>query len=100
MSDRAPVLECWRVRVTGRVQGVGFREACIRHATVLGVSGWVRNRTDGSVEAVLQAGADRLEPMREWLQRGPPGARVQDVAVQRLEAPWAGLDGFERRPTE
>lgn len=93
-------VECWLARVTGRVQGVGYREACVRQANALGVTGWVRNRRDGSVEAMLQGEVGRLTQMRDWLQRGPPTARVDQVTVTRADAPWTRCEHFERRPSE
>jgi acylphosphatase len=102
MSDRThdPSVECWLVRVSGRVQGVGYRDACVDHADAIGVAGWVRNRADGSVEAMLQGHADRVARMRDWLRRGPPAASVRDLEVTRLEAPFPRFARFERRPTE
>jgi acylphosphatase len=94
-----PPTECWQVRVTGRVQGVGFREACVDRAQLLGLTGWVRNRIDGSVEAMLQGDADALARMREWLRRGPVLARVDRMQETRLDAPFPRFENFERRPT-
>jgi acylphosphatase len=74
------------VRVTGRVQGVGFRESCRREAQHLGVAGIVRNRGDGSVEAVFEGTAAAVDEMVEWCRRGPRSAHVRDVTVT-LEAP-------------
>jgi acylphosphatase len=91
---------CWLVRVRGRVQGVGFREACVDQATFLGVTGWVRNRFDGSVETLLQGRVEQLARMRDWLWRGPPAARVEDLALSEVEAPYPRFDRFERRRTE
>ncbi|HEX7637544.1 MAG TPA: acylphosphatase, partial [Burkholderiaceae bacterium] len=55
MTDHDPIRQAtWHAVVRGRVQGVGFREACVAEARALGVAGWVRNRPDGSVEVVLQ----------------------------------------------
>ena len=87
-------------RVRGRVQGVGYRESCVVEASALGVTGWVRNRRDGSVEAVLQGRADAVERMCAWLRRGPPMARVDDVDLAELPASTPRFDRFERRPTE
>ena len=92
-------VECWLVRVSGGVQGVGYREACIQQADLLGVTGWVRNRTDGTVEATLQGHADQLARMLDWLHRGPPAASVEHVAVTRLDAPFPHFNRFDRRPT-
>ena len=68
-----------QLRIAGRVQGVGYRDAMIREATRLGVTGWVRNRTDGSVEALIQGQASTLQALVEWARRGPPAARVECV---------------------
>ena len=86
-------------RVRGRVQGVGFRESCVDAAQALGVAGWVRNRADGSVEAMLQGTPERLAALRDWLQRGPPMARVDEVAIT-IESAAPALGRFERRATE
>lgn len=68
-----------RLRVRGQVQGVGFRDAMSREAERLGLTGWVRNRTDGGVEAVAQGSAAALEALTAWARRGPPAARVEHV---------------------
>ena len=65
-----------RVRITGRVQGVGYRGWTVRAAVILGLSGWVRNRSDGSVEAVFQGGQDQIDQMIDKLYQGPFGAVV------------------------
>ncbi len=97
MTAADPATTCL-ARVRGRVQGVGFREACVAEARRLGIAGWVRNRTDGSVEALLQGPPDALAAMRRWLAEGPPPARVHELVVE--DAPHdAALHGFERRPT-
>ncbi|HUH60012.1 MAG TPA: acylphosphatase [Candidimonas sp.] len=72
-------LETIMVRITGRVQGVGFRIATVRHAHMLGITGWVRNAPDGSVDALLQGPHDQIDRMLSWLHVGPPGARVAQV---------------------
>jgi acylphosphatase len=91
-------VECRLLRMEGRVQGVGFREACVQRACALGVTGYVRNRRDGAVEVLLQGPADAVARMQTWLHEGPPLARVDRVTVS--SAPVAVLDSFERRPTE
>lgn len=73
-------METLEVRVTGRVQGVGFRAATVRQAHLLGVTGWVRNARDGSVEALIQGEPEQVDRMLSWLHRGPPSARVAEVA--------------------
>jgi acylphosphatase len=81
-----------RVRVTGRVQGVGFRESCRREAQRLGVAGTVRNRGDGSVEAVFEGTSPAVDQMVAWCRSGPRSAHVRDVTVT-LEPP-SGDVGF------
>lgn len=71
------------VRVRGKVQGVGFRAAAVRHAHLYGVNGWVSNAADGSVELVLQGDPDQLDRMVSWLHRGPDLAVVEQVDLQR-----------------
>ena len=91
--------ECWQARIRGRVQGVGYRAACARRACELGLTGWVRNRVDGSVEAAFVGPPDRLETMRAWLHRGPPSAHVASVEVAPAALPDPPGTGFEQRPT-
>ncbi len=67
------------MRITGRVQGVGFRAAAVRQAHLLGVTGWVRNAADGSVEALIQGEPEQVDQMLSWLHRGPPSAKVAEV---------------------
>jgi acylphosphatase len=92
--------ECRLLRIEGRVQGVGYREACVQRARELGLAGYVRNRRDGSVEVMLQGPADAVARVQAWLHEGPPLARVDRVTRSTLPAPVALLDDFERRPTE
>lgn len=77
-------LETNLVLVTGQVQGVGFRFATVRRAHELGLTGWVRNQGDGSVQALLQGPVDQIDEMLSWLQYGPPRARVDHVDVERI----------------
>jgi acylphosphatase len=70
-----------RVRVTGKVQGVFFRDSCRREAKRRGVNGWVLNRADGSVEAVFEGAEDEVAAMVAWTRTGPPRATVQHVEV-------------------
>ncbi|HET9735441.1 MAG TPA: acylphosphatase [Burkholderiales bacterium] len=74
-------LQTIQLRITGRVQGVGYREALRSEAERLGVTGWVRNRSDGSVEALAQGSASALATFIAWARRGPPAARVEDVST-------------------
>lgn len=72
-------------RVAGRVQGVGFRYFVIREASARGVTGWVRNRADGSVELLAEGPRAALDELIEALRRGPPAARVTSVETNWLE---------------
>jgi acylphosphatase len=87
-----------RLKITGRVQGVGFRYATQREAARAGVRGWVRNRADGSVEVLAQGERAALDALLAWARRGPPGARVDDVRVEPAPEE-ASHAGFELRPT-
>jgi acylphosphatase len=89
--------EALRIVVTGRVQGVGFRAWTIAEARRRDLRGWVRNRRDGSVEALLIGRPEALEAMVEACRRGPSAARVADV----MEEPASDDDtaGFHDRPT-
>ncbi len=93
MSGRAVI----HVLVTGRVQGVWYRGWTVEEATRLGLDGWVRNRRDGSVEAVLAGPKDAVDAMIAACHRGPPSARVERVTAEpSAEVPSAG---FTRHPT-
>jgi acylphosphatase len=85
----------YRVLISGQVQGVSFRDACRRTAERHGVSGWVRNRSDGSVEAVFEGAAEDVERVLEWSRHGPRFAVVKDVRVQA--EPPEGITGFQIR---
>ena len=74
------------VTITGRVQGVGFRAHVRDRARELGVSGWVRNREDGSVEARVSGPAAAVEEMLDALREGPSFARVEKVNVRDVDA--------------
>jgi acylphosphatase len=83
--------------MTGRVQGVGFRYSMQREAARLGVRGWVRNRRDGSVEALVQGNEEAVAAITNWARRGPPGAQVTGLNVS--EAAPETSTSFEQRPT-
>lgn len=87
-----------RVVIRGRVQGVWYRGWTVAEATRRGVRGWVRNRRDGTVEALFAGPPDMVEAMVEACRSGPPAARVD--AVERFPADAAGVRGFDQRPTE
>lgn len=82
--------------IYGRVQGVYFRGSLQREAENRRVAGWVRNRMDGSVEAVLHGEAGAVNAVVVWAQRGPNQAQVENVVVEPIKIPYSG---FEIRPT-
>jgi acylphosphatase len=92
-------VQCRLLRVEGRVQGVGYREACVDEARALGLRGWVRNRLDGSVEVLLQGPVDAVSRLQAWLHEGPPLARVDRVTATVLPPPDPPLARFDRHPT-
>ena len=85
------------VFVSGRVQGVFFRDSTRRKALELGLAGWVRNLPDGRVEAVFEGPREAIEAAHAWCRNGPPLARVEDVEAAAGDD--EGLRGFEIRPT-
>lgn len=87
-----------RLVISGRVQGVGFREATVDAARAAGVAGWVRNRADGTVEVLVQGSPDAVDRLVAWCRRGPPLARVAGVNVATAAADTS-LERFERLPT-
>jgi acylphosphatase len=87
-------MEIRHLVITGRVQGVAYRASMAREAQMLGVTGWVRNRADGSVEAMVAGSAEQIAAIMNWARRGPPAAQVEHVAVE----PGSGaFGGFEQR---
>ncbi len=74
-------------RIAGRVQGVGYRAWVRRRGEKLGLSGWVRNRTDGTVEALLHGTPASVDAMVDACRKGPPLARVDDIVVTSAEPP-------------
>jgi acylphosphatase len=84
-----------RAVVSGRVQGVWFRESCRREALRLGVAGWVRNRPDRRVELEAEGERERVDALLAWAREGPPLAVVNGIEVQDL-AP-TGESGFVTR---
>jgi len=85
------------LNIFGQVQGVGFRYRFSEQAQRLGITGWVRNRRGGSVEAMIAGTPETVEAMISWARAGPPAARVERVEVGAAEGAFAG---FELRPTE
>ncbi len=87
------------VVVEGFVQGVGYRHFAWRAARRLGLSGWVRNRADGTVEALLAGAPEAIEAMLVELGRGPPSAHVRSVRLADAGGAEASPGAFEIRPT-
>jgi acylphosphatase len=85
----------YRLLISGRVQGVFFRDTCRQMAERHGVNGWVRNLPDGNVEAVFEGPAAEAGRLVEWSGHGPRSAVVQDVRVQT--EPPEGITGFQIR---
>jgi len=88
-----------RLRISGRVQGVGFRHALHSRAQAAGAAGWVRNRLDGTVEAHVEGPASVVRALAEWARTGPPAARVTHILVEEAPLGTALISGFEARQT-
>lgn len=86
-----------RLRITGRVQGVWYRAWTAEQAQALGLSGFVRNRKDGSVEAVLKGPAETVQAMISKCHDGPPLAQVEDIVVEETQGMVADI--FRTLPT-
>jgi acylphosphatase len=91
-----PALITRQIRLHGRVQGVYFRESMCQQAAQMGITGWVRNRRDGTLEAMIQGTEDAVRQMLEWAKRGPEMAGVTDMEVTEGSGRYAE---FERRGT-
>jgi acylphosphatase len=87
-----------RLAITGRVQGVGYRDWAVATGQRLGLIGWVRNRTDGSVEALVVGDDEAVGRMIEACRRGPTLARVDAVDVEPVDLDVLSA-GFTRQPT-
>lgn len=74
-----------RVLLSGRVQGVGFRHFTRINARDLHIKGWVKNRSDGKVEAVIQGTSDNIDEMLERLRNGPGSAKVDNIEIENME---------------
>jgi len=85
------------IRIEGKVQGVFFRDWAIGAARAIGVSGWIRNRRDGSVEAYVVGESGLVDRFTDRLHEGSPASRVDTIDV--TDAPVRATDGFTQRPT-
>ena len=86
-----------RIVIAGEVQGIGYRDWMCAQADALGVSGWVRNRSDGTVEALLAGDRGAVQELLRACRRGPRLAKVSDITEHFAETPEE--PGFVRRPT-
>ncbi|MFM0342119.1 acylphosphatase [Paraburkholderia fungorum] len=98
IDQKDRVLETRLVGVRGLVQGIGYREACVRRAHALAVTGWVRNRMDGSVDAMLQGSPEQLAAMCAWLSERTSAALVDELQETEAEPPFPRFGIFERLP--
>ncbi len=87
-----------RLRIRGQVQGVNLREAMRQRAEQLKITGWVQNRLDGSVEAIVQGEAFAIDSIVEWARQGPPGARIDSLDVETADDE-GNYDFFDKKPT-
>ena len=90
-------MKCTQLRITGKVQGVWYRRWTVGQAKALGLSGWVRNRKDGSVEALVYGPAEQVDALIAACQQGSPRSRVDAVSARPAEPD--DTIGFHQRPT-
>ena len=86
-----------RMKIEGSVQAVGYRHFAITEANRLGLDGWVRNRSDGTVEALISGDTKKVEQFIMACAKGPPGSRVNNFELHKAEPP--AEKGFHRRPS-
>jgi len=84
--------------IHGQVQGVFFRESMRQQANQLGITGWARNRSDGTVEAVIQGETSSVEKLIEWSRRGPGRAQVDHVTIEAVDDD-SNYTSFDIRPS-
>ena len=97
MTDDQDDLTSLRVRIEGFVQAVGFRNFVIHEANRLGLDGWVRNRSDGTVEALISGSTKLVESFVAACMKGPEGSLVKNIDLFKSEPPEE--KGFHRRPS-
>jgi acylphosphatase len=85
-----------RLRIHGQVQGIGYRNSMLAQAVAIGVKGWVRNRRDGTVEAMVAGTSEAVQQITDWARHGPRGALVTEV---RIETGEGSFGSFEQLPT-
>jgi len=83
----------YKIVIKGRVQGVSFRVSMREFALHRGVEGWVKNRADGAVEALIRGEETQVAKVIEWARQGPPGAHVSSIAMHKFDGHYHG-DGF------
>ncbi len=88
-----------RLRIHGKVQGVYFRQSTVQTAQALGVAGWVRNRHDGTVEALAVGAPEAVQGLIDWAHRGPAAARVERVEVCEEPLPEPLPQAFAQEAT-
>jgi len=96
MSDETEITTL-RLRIEGFVQAVGYRNFAIEEARKLGLDGWIRNRSDGTVEALASGNTKTVEAFVSVCMRGPAGSRIKNIDLHQAEAPTER--GFHRRPS-
>lgn len=92
MTNQPETLKTQRLVIHGLVQGVFFRDSMRREAQDLGIAGWVRNRSDGTVEAAVQGEPDAVDAIVRWAKRGPAHAQVERVEVETHEGSYTGFE--------
>ena len=97
MTETDDDLTTLRLRIEGFVQAVGYRHFAITEATKLGLDGWIRNRSDGTVEAIASGSTNAVEAFVQACMRGPTGSRVANVELAKADPPTE--KGFRRRPS-
>lgn len=101
-NSNTPAVITQHLIIRGHVQGVGYRWSMVQAAQQRGVQGWVRNRRDGSVEALITGTAEAVQSLIDWAHQGPPHARVDAVDVRSVSAPSGPSEpssGFVQRET-